>query len=517
MTVDDTMTPRGAHRVASTSPTTSTRSTRACRTAHHTRLVVYEGSLDNVVGHPARAQVPQRHAQRGSSTKDEILRAILREPYFVPEGTGAARPAARTSRSACATSRWWWTSTARSWGWSRCRTSSRRSWASSPASADRPAALYPQRDRRQRDRRRRLPAARAQPQGRLRFPARRARRRSTACCSSSSRTFPSPARTLDIAGHPVEIMQVQNRMVKVVRILPQGPARQSEAPGRVAPQARRRAVALDEAPVDAVLPAPRPVAFPRRTVPTTPTACLRPGGDQREVAALRVRNAAQRRARERRAQVRREHRPRAHREHARLGHADRPRCVAQSPAPNTPGCEVDCSASSIEQEAARVGGEARIAEDRPAHRRPRPRTSRRTRTRGRSPGARSPRPTSATGAPTCEPMPGARRLRRTPRAHRGRELRAAARRVGDHAHVRRVRVELAAQAMVHGEARARRRPAPPPTIEIEPSALSCACASSAHPAVHEARSSGRTHERVALHALRVRRRGREPMSIDSTS
>jgi Mg2+/Co2+ transporter CorB len=32
--------------------------------------------------------------------------------------------------------------------------------------------------------------------------------------------IPEGGTTLTVAGHPVEIMQVQNRMVKVVRILP---------------------------------------------------------------------------------------------------------------------------------------------------------------------------------------------------------------------------------------------------------------------------------------------------------
>jgi Mg2+/Co2+ transporter CorB len=42
--------------------------------------------------------------------------------------------------------------------------------------------------------------------------------------------IPRPGTTLSVAGHPVEIMQVQNRMVKVVRILPSlAPAQEAEA------------------------------------------------------------------------------------------------------------------------------------------------------------------------------------------------------------------------------------------------------------------------------------------------
>jgi magnesium and cobalt exporter, CNNM family len=59
------------------------------RTSQHTRLPVYEGSIDNVIGfvhareylHLVMKQEPTR----------ELLRAILREVYFVPEGTSLQR------------------------------------------------------------------------------------------------------------------------------------------------------------------------------------------------------------------------------------------------------------------------------------------------------------------------------------------------------------------------------------------------------------------------------------------
>ena len=85
MTVDDTMTPRTHIESIDLAHDIEEINTRV-GTSHHTRLVVYEGSLDNVVGilHVRKFLNAQR---KGKLTKDEIL-AILREPYFVPEGTG---------------------------------------------------------------------------------------------------------------------------------------------------------------------------------------------------------------------------------------------------------------------------------------------------------------------------------------------------------------------------------------------------------------------------------------------
>ena len=57
----------------------------ALATAHHTRLVVCEGGLDNVVGILHVRKV--LNATRREQIDLESLRAILREPYFVPEGT----------------------------------------------------------------------------------------------------------------------------------------------------------------------------------------------------------------------------------------------------------------------------------------------------------------------------------------------------------------------------------------------------------------------------------------------
>jgi Mg2+/Co2+ transporter CorB len=55
------------------------------RTSQHTRLPVYEDSIDQVIGF-----LHARHALHLVANDDptkELLRSILREPYFVPEGT----------------------------------------------------------------------------------------------------------------------------------------------------------------------------------------------------------------------------------------------------------------------------------------------------------------------------------------------------------------------------------------------------------------------------------------------
>jgi Mg2+/Co2+ transporter CorB len=84
MTVDDTMTPRGQiEHIDLTDDLDDIRN--ALSTAHHTRLVVCEGGLDNVAGILHVRKV--LNATRRDPIEVEGLRAILREPYFVPEGT----------------------------------------------------------------------------------------------------------------------------------------------------------------------------------------------------------------------------------------------------------------------------------------------------------------------------------------------------------------------------------------------------------------------------------------------
>jgi Mg2+/Co2+ transporter CorB len=84
MTVDDTMTPRG--QIESIDLKDDLDDLRdAIATAHHTRLVVCEGGLDNVVGIVHVRKV--LNATRRDAIDLEDLRSIVREPYFVPEGT----------------------------------------------------------------------------------------------------------------------------------------------------------------------------------------------------------------------------------------------------------------------------------------------------------------------------------------------------------------------------------------------------------------------------------------------
>ncbi|HET9451341.1 MAG TPA: CNNM domain-containing protein, partial [Aggregicoccus sp.] len=84
MTVDDTMTPRGQiEHIDLQDDLEDIRS--ALSTAHHTRLVVCEGGLDNTVGILHVRKV--LNATRREQIDKEGLRSILRPPYFVPEGT----------------------------------------------------------------------------------------------------------------------------------------------------------------------------------------------------------------------------------------------------------------------------------------------------------------------------------------------------------------------------------------------------------------------------------------------
>ena len=84
MTVDDTMTPRSqVEHIDLADDIEDIRN--ALATAHHTRLVVCENGLDNVVGILHVRKV--LNATRREQLDLEALRGILREPYFVPEGT----------------------------------------------------------------------------------------------------------------------------------------------------------------------------------------------------------------------------------------------------------------------------------------------------------------------------------------------------------------------------------------------------------------------------------------------
>ena len=85
MTVDDTMTPRGQiEHIDLEDDIQDVRS--ALTTSHHTRLLVTEGGLDTVVGilHVRKVLNATRHEEQ---IDVEGIRAIMREPYYVPEGT----------------------------------------------------------------------------------------------------------------------------------------------------------------------------------------------------------------------------------------------------------------------------------------------------------------------------------------------------------------------------------------------------------------------------------------------
>ncbi len=84
MTVDDTMTPRGQIESIDLEDDIEDIHT-AIATAHHTRLVVHEGSLDRVAGilHVRKFL----NASRREPLDKDGIRGILRAPYFVPEGT----------------------------------------------------------------------------------------------------------------------------------------------------------------------------------------------------------------------------------------------------------------------------------------------------------------------------------------------------------------------------------------------------------------------------------------------
>ncbi len=84
MTIDDTMTPRGQIEAIDLKDDIE-ELRNALATAHHTRLVVCEGGLDNTVGILHVRKV--LNATRRELIDVAGLRSIMREAYFVPEGT----------------------------------------------------------------------------------------------------------------------------------------------------------------------------------------------------------------------------------------------------------------------------------------------------------------------------------------------------------------------------------------------------------------------------------------------
>jgi Mg2+/Co2+ transporter CorB len=84
VTVDDVMTPRN-HIHALDLAGKASLIGQQLATSYHTRLPVFEETLDNIVGVVHLKQVLQLH--RGGDIGPDELRAILRPAYFVPAGT----------------------------------------------------------------------------------------------------------------------------------------------------------------------------------------------------------------------------------------------------------------------------------------------------------------------------------------------------------------------------------------------------------------------------------------------
>ncbi len=84
VTVDDVMTPRNQIHALDLAAKPSLIAQQLA-TSYHTRLPAYEGELDNIVGVIHLKQVV--HLQRGGEIDPDALRSILRPAYFVPAGT----------------------------------------------------------------------------------------------------------------------------------------------------------------------------------------------------------------------------------------------------------------------------------------------------------------------------------------------------------------------------------------------------------------------------------------------
>ena len=84
MTVDDTMTPRALIEAVDINDKID-EIRNALSTSHHTRIVVFEDDLANVIGIVHVRKV--LNASRNEPLEMATLREIMREPYFIPEGT----------------------------------------------------------------------------------------------------------------------------------------------------------------------------------------------------------------------------------------------------------------------------------------------------------------------------------------------------------------------------------------------------------------------------------------------
>lgn len=84
ITVDDVMTPRSQiEAIDLDAPTEEIR--HQLSTSHHTRIPVYQGQLDNIIGLVHMRKV--MHQTQAGELDAEALREVMREPYFIPAGT----------------------------------------------------------------------------------------------------------------------------------------------------------------------------------------------------------------------------------------------------------------------------------------------------------------------------------------------------------------------------------------------------------------------------------------------
>lgn len=88
ITVDDVMLPRSAVEAINIDDDWEL-IVNQLATSHHTRLPVYKGSLDNIIGVLHLRKV--MHLSQTSEFTKKKLKEIMRTPYFVPEGTKIAQ------------------------------------------------------------------------------------------------------------------------------------------------------------------------------------------------------------------------------------------------------------------------------------------------------------------------------------------------------------------------------------------------------------------------------------------
>jgi Mg2+/Co2+ transporter CorB len=84
ITVDDVMTPRSQiEAIDIDAPVEDVR--QQLSTSHHTRIPVYQGQLDNIIGLVHMRKV--LHQTQSGELDAESLREVMRDPYFIPAGT----------------------------------------------------------------------------------------------------------------------------------------------------------------------------------------------------------------------------------------------------------------------------------------------------------------------------------------------------------------------------------------------------------------------------------------------